>query len=79
MGDALHLVLHGLDRVTPRLRQEVVYILCQEFGPMVAEAGRTLKMTVGESRLDRRQPKEEIGRPSSLPSPAFLASGNDPP
>jgi hypothetical protein len=47
MGDALHLVLHGLDRVTPRLRQEVVYILRQEFGPIVAEAGRTLKMTVG--------------------------------
>jgi hypothetical protein len=48
----LHLALHGLEVVSPRLRQEVVYIIRREFEPFVVEAGRTLRLTVGSSHGD---------------------------
>ncbi len=52
MSEPLHLAIHGLDRVNARLREEIVYIIRQEFGPIVTEAGRTLKITVGEQQGD---------------------------
>ncbi len=52
MSESLHLALHGLDRLSDRLRREIVYIIRQEFEPLVREAGRTLRLTTGATRGD---------------------------
>lgn len=52
MSEPLHLALHNLDGVSSRLRQEIVYIIRQEVEPLVNEAGRTLRLTVGSARGD---------------------------
>jgi hypothetical protein len=52
MSEPLRLVLHGLDGVSSRLREEIVYIIRQEFEPLVNDAGRTLRLIVGSAHGD---------------------------
>jgi hypothetical protein len=52
MSEPLRLILHGLDGVSSRLREEIVYIIRQEFEPLVNEADRTLRLIVGSVHGD---------------------------